>query len=430
MKWSARPISSRREDSMAPPPAARLMPDEPAPTAPTTVAGAANLVRNLEAPRFGVDRYIESRLAAGAGTRELDGGSSKGFVYKAGPYKNLTKGQAMERARAEYAGLDDRSRLQYETGAQGRDVMSGREVAQEKQFYAARGVSAMQGAGAAAPGSPAASPMTGGVEKVGPMAQAAPQMQGPPAPNSLGTINGRPVTEIRAERNRAKLAATPAAQPAAPVGESPLQKAAGDYSVMQNRQGPPRSAMNTEAIGRQAYLGAKADYYQGPPKELKMPPRTIAPAVTGEQMMAANTAPTPTPASPLPMPTPAQKASAMGAAATFKGSIDKPSSVNTFGNTDRAIGLPAGTIERSAAGIVAGTKAIPAATTDAITGANSFVRGLPMPAVQMAGDIAASQLSSAKAMGAALGEQLMSGPRQIVKMGEAIGKDLISRPKR
>ena len=186
---SPRPNSPQRPGTLSTIPTSPLMPDEAGTTSamPKTVGETANYIRSLEAPKFGVDRYIEERMAAGAGTRELKGSSRKGFIYGAGPYKGLTEGQAKERARAEYNGLNDRSRQRYESGAQGRDVMSGREVAREDQFYNARGAAAMQqdgmgGAGGAVnpnatPGAGRGTPVSGsqptasGVQRVPPEPQ-------------------------------------------------------------------------------------------------------------------------------------------------------------------------------------------------------------------------------------------------------------------
>lgn len=89
-------------------------------------------------PATGFERFLERGLAM-AGAR-AGGGSDKstGAVYQSGWAKGLTKGQAIEKARDMYAGLDDRVRQKYEGQANMGDVRSGREIAAESQYQAER----------------------------------------------------------------------------------------------------------------------------------------------------------------------------------------------------------------------------------------------------------------------------------------------------
>ena len=233
------------------------MPDEAGTTSamPKTVGETANYIRSLEAPKFGVDRYIEERMAAGAGTRELKGSSRKGFIYGAGPYKGLTEGQAKERARAEYNGLNDRSRQRYESGAQGRDVMSGREVAREDQFYNARGAAAMQqdgmgGAGGAVnpnatPGAGRGTPVSGsqptasGVQRVPPEPQSHDSSAGGfSASSSNGAKTGPFALRSEAER-RERNAHYARMNPGGHAAGTAAVAAIKEKRAMQTPQAPP-----------------------------------------------------------------------------------------------------------------------------------------------------------------------------------------------
>jgi hypothetical protein len=224
--------------------------------APTEVQRAGNFVRNLEAPKFGVERYIEEKLN-NAGGRQLKGKGNKGFVYMDGHFKGMTEGQAREAARKAYAGMSPEARAPFEKGAQGRDVMSAGEVARENQFYNARGVAA-GGGGTPVPGvtprqigTPPVTPSVAQPSQAGkPPVMATPPPSAAdragagtmignadgsnqPRPSNLGTINGTPVEQIRAE----SASRNPLSVPAKGNSVKPAQPSPPSYVPI---AGPPR----------------------------------------------------------------------------------------------------------------------------------------------------------------------------------------------
>lgn len=100
---------------------------------------------------------FESFLSRGldkSGGRSLSGrarGNKRGYKYREGPFKGLTQGQAVEKARSMYAGLPDSVRRKYEGRASGDDIRSSREKrpvspTPPKQATGVQGASGVQGA--------------------------------------------------------------------------------------------------------------------------------------------------------------------------------------------------------------------------------------------------------------------------------------------
>lgn len=87
----------------------------------------AGIVASLERPKFGVERFIDEQINQGGG-RVVSGMDKKtGAVYTSGRFKGMTRDQAAEQLRREYASMPDDQRMAYEQSAQNRDVTSARE---------------------------------------------------------------------------------------------------------------------------------------------------------------------------------------------------------------------------------------------------------------------------------------------------------------
>jgi hypothetical protein len=94
------------------------------------------LAASLERPKFGIERYLEEQTAAAGGT--ITGGRrALNTQYTSGPYRGMTPDQAREKMRQAYAALPDKQRAAYERGAQGGDIMSGREASALAGHHAA-----------------------------------------------------------------------------------------------------------------------------------------------------------------------------------------------------------------------------------------------------------------------------------------------------
>jgi hypothetical protein len=374
--WSARPISSRRSPVTAAParprralppgiseedtpweqhrwngvrstseggihdifirnPRTNQNPGTPPNFADRTPQEAGNFIRSLEAPKLGVDRFIESRMAGSAGTRELRGNRRGGAKYTEGPYKGLTEGQARERARQEYAGLNDAQRSRYEQGAQARDVMSARELATEDRYYNARGVAAQMNGGAnldgrngggrngepaaavptqptqpapqtgAAPAPAQPAPQTGAAPAATNQTEAPPSETPAPAANGIsrpgpspsyrGTINGQPTADVldpdrraRAERAVSGIGPPDRTDPASNTDRSAMPEPretpwVRDFRERTGRE--PRSPEQLDAFRRDA-----EDYRKNKAQESAAEALPKPPSATGFDPNAPTTA--------------------------------------------------------------------------------------------------------------------------------------------
>ncbi len=250
----------------------------------------------------GFERFLEHGLAM-AGQRRGSGSDRKtGAVFGDGWAKGLSRGQAIEKARAMYAALPDQNRKRWESEASLTDVRSGREVARETQYRSDR--AAALGIGTVAPGAipVAKSPTPGGGTGPVPPRVGPPTSQ--PAPIQAvgrGAINGKPTEtvlgnapkpgtiayakpdgsqwrtsgqDIREGFDPVRVSPLPAAQPVAQPAVQPAAPSENKYMAGQGQSlGSMLDRVHSAGTMRKPQMGGPLRQPASRPSPLRNPPR-------------------------------------------------------------------------------------------------------------------------------------------------------------